>query len=154
MGRRRRVVLERRWAALLAVVGVADVLVASRTHAFTRGADAATAVPLVLATVLLAVRARAAGAIDTRAADTGVIDTGADDGPTGRRPRMLGIDPAYVWVLPVAAVTAWELYCFFTLPRSAHPTLSSLLDMLDAHAAGKALAFGVWLVLGWLLVVA
>ncbi len=54
----------------------------------------------------------------------------------------------------MAAVTAWELYCLFTLPRRVHPTLSSLLDMLDARPAGKVVAFAVWLVLGWLVVAA
>jgi len=138
------VALERGWVAALATIGVADVLLASRTHPFTGGADVVTAVPLVLAAVLVARRARPAGA----------VDTGVVDGRTERQPRMLGIDAAFAWVAPIAAVTAWELYCLFTLPRAVHPTLSSLLDMLDAHPVGKALAFALWLVLGWLLVVA
>ena len=150
MARRPRVVLARRLVALLVMAGVADVLVASRTHAFTWGADVVTALPLALATVLLALRSRPASAVDTAAA----VDTTAGDGRTGRHPRILGIDAAFLWVGPVAAVTAWELYCLFTLPRSAHPTLSSLLDILDARPAGKALAFAAWLVLGWLLVTA
>ncbi len=140
-------VLGRRWAAVLATVGVADVLVASSTHPFTWGADIVTAVPLVLVTVLMARRARSARS--ARALDTRVAGV-----ETERQPRMLGIDPAFVWAAPVVAVTAWELYCLFTLPRRAHPTLSSLLDMLDASHAGKAVAFAAWLVLGWLLVVA
>jgi hypothetical protein len=144
MARRRQVVLERGWVAALSAVGVADVLLASRTHPFTRGADVVTAVPLVLAAVAVALRARPAGA----------VETGVVDGRTERQSRMLGIDAAFVGVAPIASVTAWELYCLFTLPRSVHPTLSSLLDMLDANPAGKAVAFAAWLVLGWLLVVA
>ncbi len=56
--------------------------------------------------------------------------------------------------MPILAATGWELYCYLNLPRAAHPTLSSLLDMLDATRTGKIVAFASWLVLGWFLVTA
>lgn len=37
--------------------------------------------------------------------------------------------------------------------RAAHPTFSSLLDIVDASRVGKTVVFALWLVLGWFLVV-
>jgi hypothetical protein len=56
------------------------------------------------------------------------------------------------WVVPVAASLGWELFCYLGTPRASHPTLSSMLDMVDATHLGRGLAFGVWLVAGWYLV--
>ena len=128
------------------------MLVASRTHAFTWGADVVTAVPLALAALCsstLRPPPRRRRRHRRRRLSPALVTVGP-----GAHPGRLGIDAAFAWVAPIAAVTAWELYCLFTLPRSAHPTLSSILDMLDVHPAGKALAFAAWLVLGWLLVAA
>ncbi len=51
-----------------------------------------------------------------------------------------------------AAVGSWELFCYLSAPRSEHPTLSTLIDLLDSSRAGKIIAFALWLVLGWYLV--
>ena len=68
------------------------------------------------------------------------------DGP-GTAPSRL----ALVWAVAAVVITGWELFCYLAAPRSAHPTLSSLLDTLDASHGGKALAFALWLGLGWAL---
>jgi hypothetical protein len=57
-----------------------------------------------------------------------------------------------VWIAPIAAITGWELYCLVNLPRAAHPTLSSLLDIVDASRLGKSVVYLLWLALGWILV--
>lgn len=56
-----------------------------------------------------------------------------------------------VWLVLLAAIVAWELFCYSSLPRRQHPTVSSLIDMLDAHPVGKTVAFALWLALGWFL---
>jgi hypothetical protein len=56
------------------------------------------------------------------------------------------------WLAPVLVVTSWELYCYASLPRVDHPTLSVLIDMLDGTHVGKFVAFVLWLALGWFLV--
>ena len=50
------------------------------------------------------------------------------------------------------AALGWELTCYLRSPRAAYPTFSSLLDSLTVHPAGKAVAFALWLALGWVLV--
>ena len=60
---------------------------------------------------------------------------------------------ALVWLGLVVAIVAWELYCYLDTPRPAHPTLSGLLDMLDARPIGKFVAYSLWLALGWVLII-
>jgi hypothetical protein len=124
------------------VVGIGFALFASSTHPFTTAGDVVTAVPLGVALVVVVRQWSRPGARLRARAPRGVeIDAPA----WGRR-----------WIAPLAtlvAVAAWELYCFAHLPRTAHPTLSSLIDMLDSTRAGKAVAIAAWLLLGWFLVV-
>ncbi len=100
---------------------------ASFTRPFTWGADVVTAVPLALAVVVTVRFTLAAGrrSQETRPA------VGAEI----RSAPMPEHDAGIVWAAPILAATGWELYCFANLPRAAHPTLSSLLDMLDATRA-------------------
>jgi hypothetical protein len=49
----------------------------------------------------------------------------------------------------IAALAAWELVSLFSQPRSAHPTISSIVDPLLAHHAVRWLAFAAWAWLGW-----
>lgn len=56
------------------------------------------------------------------------------------------------WGVALAATVGWELYCYISAPRSAHPTLSVILDSVDATHVGHGLAFVAWLALGWFLV--
>ena len=76
-----------------------------------------------------------------------------------RRPSELGAEANHrwgqrwlLWIGPLGGVTIWELFCYAASPRNAHPTISSLLDSWDVHAAGRATAFVAWIALGFYLV--
>jgi hypothetical protein len=107
------------------VTGAGLALAASLTRPFTVGADVVTAVPLTIVFVVTLIT---------------VVPRRKGDG---------GADPAPA---PAFAVTGWELYCYVSLPRVDHPTLSALIDMLDGTHLGKFMAFVLWLALGWFLV--
>ncbi len=123
------------------VACLAYAVLVSVTHPFTWAADVATAVPLAVVTVVT-IRS------DLRAGRSGAQRSGGVDGKRGRR---LGRRWP-VWMAPILVVTGWELYCFVSLPRVEHPTLSSLIDLLDATRPGKTVAVVAWLGLGWFLV--
>jgi hypothetical protein len=53
-----------------------------------------------------------------------------------------------LWAILAAAVFAWELVAYFQSPRDAHPTISSMLDALEAHRPLRAVLFIGWVVLG------
>jgi hypothetical protein len=75
--------------------------------------------------------------------------------PWHPRPRSLEGGPRSVapWLVLLAAVVAWELANYLAGgTRSAHPTLSSMADALDARYLLKALLFFGWLCLGGLVV--
>jgi hypothetical protein len=55
-------------------------------------------------------------------------------------------------VVAIVTVTTWELYCFASGPRSAHPTLSTFIDLLDSTRPGKTIGCALWLALGCYLV--
>jgi hypothetical protein len=63
-------------------------------------------------------------------------------------PPVLGWVP---WAGVSAAVVAWELFTYFSSPRVAHPTLSSLADILTGHQATRGVVFLAYLALGWYL---
>ena len=71
----------------------------------------------------------------------------APDPVNARSRRIAGA----VWVGLVVLLTAWELAAFFSLPRQAHPTLSSIADDIMRTHPGRALMVALWLALGWLL---
>jgi len=125
-------------------VGVAYAVLASATRPFTGAADVVTAGPLVVAVAVTVW--------------TIVVGGGARGRPHAAQPVADETGPIRwnrwwcVWLAPLAAATAWELYCFVTLPRVRHPTLSTLIDMLDSTRIGKTVAFTLWLAMGWLLV--
>jgi len=54
-----------------------------------------------------------------------------------------------IWVVAIVVLAAWELFSLFSQPRSAHPTISSLVDPVLAHHAVRWLAFAAWAWLGW-----
>ena len=56
------------------------------------------------------------------------------------------------WIVVVALIIGWELFSYFSGPRAAHPTLSSLEDSAAQWHAAKAAVFAGWLALGWFLV--
>ncbi|MGD0379877.1 MAG: hypothetical protein ABSC30_07820 [Acidimicrobiales bacterium] len=143
MSRYPRLVLPRRWTGGVAALGLGYAIVASLTRPFTWGADVVTSVPLVVAAVVTMWSSATTRGVEARHREA----TGARDHGAGGTRRWV------VWLGPMLAITGWELYCFFSLPRVTHPTLSSLLDILDSTRAGKTVAFALWLVLGWFLVV-
>jgi hypothetical protein len=138
--RQHRLVVEPRWVAPVAAAGVGYAVTASFTRPFTDAADVVTALPLAVAVVITAWSSLGSSPGGARRLGS----QNALAAPWGRR-----------WVVPLAplvAVAGWELYCFFSLPRSSHPTLSSLIEILDSTRAGKIIGFAAWLALGWFVV--
>lgn len=105
---------------------------AAATSPFTWPANVVTAIPIAVVAVLAVVLWPAR---PDRSAD--LVDGGA------ARRAYLG------WVVLLAVVVAWELVEYLGRgSRSMHPTLSSMVDALDAHFWGKAVVFLAWLSLG------
>jgi hypothetical protein len=128
--------------ASVTAVGVALAVWASFTHPFTVGADLVTAIPLGIGVVVLVRRLRT----DRRPASVLRAD--------GATARLAPLNRwALVWIGLLVTVVGWELYCYLSAPRAQHPTLSALIDMLDASPGGKFVAFLLWLALGWYLLV-
>jgi len=128
-----------RWLAGAALC-VAYGSALSATTPFTAPADALVAIPLAVAVGVVARRWR----VRRRPAPAG----GAG-GAGGARPRAGWWT---MWAALAGTVLAWELACFARSPRHAYPTLSALLDSLDATRLGKTAAGAAWLALGWYLV--
>jgi hypothetical protein len=140
MGVHPRMVVGRRRGVAAATAGLAYGVGASFTRPFTGPADVVTAVPLV---VVLAIM----GWSVHRHRRAGPHHPGPAAVARTRWSRW-----SFVWLTLVLAIAAWELYCFVNLPRARHPTLSSLIDVLDSTRTGKVVAFVAWLALGWFLV--
>jgi hypothetical protein len=103
---------------------------------FTSRANVMTALPLIvalLATVLFGHVLRPRGTSERLASR-----------PTGRR--------LWPWWAGLGVVGAWELFCYFELPRFEHPTFSSLYDSASRSQPLKAVLFFGWLALGWAIV--
>ncbi len=122
------------------MAGLAYAVLLSFTHPFTWAADLVTALALAVVAIatIHAGRPRRPRLDDSSG-------TGADRPPRWSR-RW------WVWLVPFLAATGWELYCLVSLPRLEHPTLSSLIDLLDSSRPGKIAAGASWLALGWFLV--
>ncbi len=140
MGRLQRLVWTPRRVTAGVTAGLAYAVLVSFTRPFTWTADVAIAMALVLAAVVTI------GVV--RNPDRSAMKKRADEAD-----RRHAMSPRWMlWMAPILAVTGWELYCFVSLPRVEHPTLSSLIDMLDATRPGKIVAVCSWLALGWFLV--
>ena len=60
-----------------------------------------------------------------------------------------GGHPYRAWVVLLSAAVAWELAEYLARgSRGAHPTLSSMADVVDRYYLLKALVFFGWLCLG------
>jgi hypothetical protein len=118
------------------VAALAYAGLASFTRPFTIGADLVVAVPLAAAVAAMVVRSRSPR-------------IRATDQPGRAARRWPG---SVAWAVLAAVAIGWELFCFTAEPRSAHPTLSSLMDMADTTRWGKVLLFAAWMGLGWYLV--
>jgi hypothetical protein len=124
-------------AALGLAVGLA--VATSFTRPFTLPADVLTAIPL--AGLLLGETVRIVRNRGARIPATG-------DPPARSHAPWTMLVP---WIVLSGAVIGFELFDYFSLPRHAHPTLSSLCDELSSSHAGKAALFLAWLALGALL---
>jgi hypothetical protein len=137
-----RVVTDRRRPIGPVILGLAAAVLASFTRPFTLSADGITALALSAGLAALVLRLRS------------VRPSRGTDRPEN---EVAPPEPLNRWVLVwlglVVATVGWELYCYLNTPRSAHPTLSELIDMLDARPIGKFVAFSLWLALGWVLVI-
>ena len=56
-----------------------------------------------------------------------------------------------VWSLVVIAVVAWELVALRSLPRSAHPTISSIVEGSEHHHIARLALYALWVWFGWAL---
>lgn len=134
---------DRRRPAITVAVAVAAVtyaVAASYTRPFTAEADALTAIPLAVAAVVATARMRPARPSD-------VVPSDHDRKPPAGSTRW-----SRLWAFVAVVAVSWELYCYSNIPRSEHPTLSTLIDLLDSTRIGKITAFALWLALGWYLV--
>jgi hypothetical protein len=127
-------------AVAVVAAAVAYAVAASYTRPFTAGADTVTAIPSAVAAIAVAARMRTAQVSDSTPSERD------PEPPTGstRWSRL--------WAAAVVVTLSWELYCYSSTPRSEHPTLSTLIDLLDSTRIGKITAFTLWLALGWYLV--
>jgi hypothetical protein len=123
---------------VLVVLGAATSAVASITRPFTDGAD--VVVSLVLVSAVLAMWRQRSAALNN------IPMLSRCDATSAPFSRLMP------WVIAVVVALGWELFCLFSLPRSSHPTISSMLDAADGSHLGRALAFASWLVLGWYVV--
>lgn len=126
---------------MLVVLGAAYALVAASTTPFSRQANLATALPIVVLAVAAVIRwplrpQRSAGA---RARSPARV--GADGGGAGH--------PFAGWVVLGLLIVGWE-FAQYLLPgsRALHPTLSSMTDAVDRYYVLKAVVFFLWLWLG------
>ena len=72
--------------------------------------------------------------------------------PAVRVPRAPRFRSAVVaWSSVAIAVLVWELLALRSLPRSAHPTISSLVQSIEQYHAGRVVLYFAWLWLGWTL---
>ena len=123
------------------VAVVALSVAAAFTRPFTLAAGAAVTLAYIgLAATLVA---------QHRAAATG--DILARRPPPQGEPRRFG-RRWLVWAVSLGSAAAFELASYLQAPRAAHPTLSSILDAVDASPAGRGATFAAWAVLGWYLV--
>ncbi len=56
-----------------------------------------------------------------------------------------------VWTAVSVAAVAWELIALRSLPRVAHPTISSLVESAEQYHVARLALYAVWLWLGWTL---
>ena len=124
----------------LGAVAIALSAGAAATHSFTAAADVVTALGIGAIVVLYLVNlAQAPRRIGT------IADNSRQSPTNAVSPSLFGV---VAWALLAAAVIGFELANYLLLPRHAHPTLSSFLTVLAAHAWTRGLCFVAWLALG------
>ncbi|MGD0084376.1 MAG: hypothetical protein ABSD78_14445 [Acidimicrobiales bacterium] len=139
-----------RWAAVAAVLcaAAADAAVASTSRPFTWPADITTALGLV--GVVLAGLTRLWVARQATAPVPPPVPPG-DVPASGGAGGLLHPDRRTIvlWITVTLAVVAFELFNYASSPRSTHPTLSSILNVLTGHEVLRGLLFATWLGAGW-----
>jgi hypothetical protein len=142
MAPQRHTAAQRQWTiVIVAAAGLASAVVASFTRPFTAGADVVTALALVVAAVTVAVRL-----CTSRRSDVPLP-------PNSQHQDVTTMSRwSFVWVGMAVVIACWELYCYTSTPRPSHPTLSTLINLLDSTRVGKSVAFALWLALGCYLV--
>jgi hypothetical protein len=126
---------------VLVALGAGASVGSSLTRPFTDGADVVVSLVLAAAVVVLSFQRRLGRVVPL----------------FGRRPSRSMVEPPSLrrwlpWAIAAAVAVGWELGCLFSLPRSLHPTISSMLDAADGVPLGRGIAFAAWLALGWYLV--
>jgi hypothetical protein len=127
-------------SASVLLAGVVYSVLASFTKPFTIGADVVTALPIGLAAVVFGVR------VGWPRSSRGIPAAN----PT--EPKVPINRWSLVWLGMAGLVVGWELFVYSQAPRHVHPTLSSLIDTVDASHVGKTVMFGLWLLLGSYLI--
>jgi hypothetical protein len=107
---------------------------------FTGGAELALLVPVIL---LVAIAQARRVRTRRRGASVALIQE-----PRPVRRFRLAVA---VWSSIAVTATAWELFALRSSPRSAHPTISSLVESIEQYHSGRVLLFFAWLWLGWTL---
>ncbi len=138
--------------------GVVLSAAAAATVPFTWQADLVTALALGLAAGAYALRL--AGVHGPGRPGPSGPSGGPGDGRSGapvvRLPSDGGaastFDGAWPWLVVSAVLLAWELFSYASSPRRAHPTASSVADLVTRWPPGEAAVFFAWLLLGWYLV--
>jgi hypothetical protein len=133
--------------------GAAVVLsvVAASTSPFTASAEAVVAAGFV-PVVVLAVVSRRQHRPTSAGTGTGPPVPGTRPGPGEEEPGRRWGRRWGIWLVPLGGIAAWEVVTYAGSPRAEHPTLSSMLDAVDASHLGHGAAFAAWLVLGcWLV---
>ncbi len=135
--------MNRRTLVACGVVGaVVLATLASVTRPFTVPADIVVLVGFA--------GIAAMGYLDRRFGASGTAAT-SGEGIGRRRTDGWGLRWG-LWAGAIAAAIGWELFCLCSSPRRDHPTVSSMLDVVDAHRPWLGLVFALWLLLGWRLV--
>ena len=107
---------------------------------FTHGAELALLVPVVVLIAIAQVRR-----VRRRRNRTSVAVI--EETPSATRFRLA----VAVWSSIAVAATAWELLALRSSPRSAYPTISSLVENIEQYHFGRIALFFAWLWLGWTL---
>jgi hypothetical protein len=131
----------------LAAIGLSAAM--AFTRPFTPGSEAVTAAVLVVFVAIVALQFFDRAPLPLTARRPPRRYPGGPPASSADRQRWTARWSP--WLGLVAATVGWELFCYLSSPRHAHPTLSSMLDAAGATHTGRGVAFALWLVLGWYL---
>lgn len=125
----------------LVALGAALSVGAASTRPFTDGADVIVSLALVAMVLVLPIHRRIGRALPLLERRP-VRDVFIPFSPRRWLP----------WASAAVVALGWELGSLFSLPRSSHPTISSMLDSVDGSHLGRGIAFAAWLAFGRYLV--